>query len=105
VYLGTFAVANNFDYRLVFLLLTLPQLFEWICSPRHRLSSVAAVTLVATIVQLWVGSLSEWLQLWDELASWAVAGLLAALVVASGPSLEAIRRSSLIRRLSRLSAA
>ena len=29
IYLGTFAVANNFDYRLVFPLLTLPQLVEW----------------------------------------------------------------------------
>ena len=105
VYLGTFAVANNFDYRLVHLLLTLPQLFEWIRLTRHRLSSLAAVTLVAILVQLWVSSLSDWLHLWDELASWAVAGLLAALVVASGPSLEGIRRSRVIRRFSRLSAA
>jgi hypothetical protein len=101
VYLGTFAVANNFDYRLVFLLLTLPQLFEWVCSPQHRLSSVAAVTLVAILVQLWVGSLSEWLQLWDELASWAVAGLLTALVIATGPSLHIIGRLAGAHLLSR----
>ena len=42
IYLGTFAVANNFDYRLVFLLLTLPQLVEWVRTPAHRLSSLAS---------------------------------------------------------------
>jgi hypothetical protein len=80
IYLGTFAIANNFDYRLVFLLLTLPQLVEWIRRPAHRLSSLASATLVAIIVLLWVGSLSEQLNLWDELASWAVAALLIGVV-------------------------
>ena len=47
IYLGTFAAVNNFDYRLVFLLLTLPQLVEWACMPSHRLSSLAAITLIA----------------------------------------------------------
>ena len=46
IYLGTFATANNFDYRLVFLLLTLPQLVEWASMPAHRLSSLASATLV-----------------------------------------------------------
>jgi len=93
IYLGTFAAANNFDYRLVFLLLTLPQLVEWACMPAHRLSQLALATLVAVIVLLWVGSLSRWLNLWDELASWAVAGLLAAVVAATVPSLDSVRKS------------
>jgi hypothetical protein len=29
IYLGTFALGNNWDYRLIFLILLLPQLFEW----------------------------------------------------------------------------
>jgi len=93
IYLGTFAAANNFDYRLVFLLLTLPQLVEWTCMPAHRLSRLAWATLVAIIVLLWVGSLSQWLDLWDELASWAVAGLLAAIVAATVPGLASLRKS------------
>ena len=93
IYLGTFAVANNFDYRLVFLLLTFPQLIEWACMPEHRLSRLALATLVAIVVLLWVGSLSQWLNLWDELASWAVAGLLAAVVAATVPGLDAVRKS------------
>ena len=93
IYLGTFAAANNFDYRLVFLLLTFPQLIEWASIPEHRLSRLALVTLVAIVLLLWVGSLSRWLNLWDELASWAVAGLLAAVVAATVPGLDAVRKS------------
>jgi hypothetical protein len=93
IYLGTFAAANNFDYRLVFLLLTLPQLIEWACMPEHRLSRLALATLVAIIVLLWVGSLSQWLDLWDELASWVVAGLLAVVVAATVPGLDSVRKS------------
>jgi hypothetical protein len=91
IYLGTFAVANNFDYRLVFLLLTLPQLVEWVRTPAHRLSSLASITLVGILLLLWVSSLSEQLDHWDELASWGVAGLLAAIVAATVPGLSTIR--------------
>ena len=88
------ASLGQFLYLLkVFLLLTLPQLVEWACMPAHRLSWLALATLVAIIVLLWVGSLSQWLNLWDELASWAVAGLLAAVVAATVPGLDSIRKS------------
>jgi hypothetical protein len=91
IYLGTFAMANNFDYRLVFLLLTLPQLVEWASSPTHHLSSLAATTFTSIVVLLWVGSLSEQLHLWDELASWIVAGELTALLAVTLPPLSSIR--------------
>jgi hypothetical protein len=91
IYLGTFATANNFDYRLVFLLLTLPQLVEWAAHPAHRLSSLAAATLLSILVLLWVGSLSEQLHLWDELASWIVAGELTALIAVTLPRLSSLR--------------
>ena len=78
VYLGTFAVGKNFDYRLVFLLLTLPQLCMWARISTHQLSSLASASVVAILALLWVGSLSQLLALWDELASWIVAGLLTA---------------------------
>ena len=77
----------------MFLLLTLPQLVEWACLPAHRLSSLALAALVAVIVLLWIGSLSQWLNLWDELASWVVAGLLAAVVAATVPRLDSVRKS------------
>jgi len=67
IFLGTFAVGNNFDYRLVFTLLTLPQLFDWATEeqgePRGRL---AAITIVALLALLWIGALSEPLRLGDD---------------------------------------
>jgi hypothetical protein len=90
IYLGTFAIGKNFDYRLVFLLLTLPQLCTWARIPTHRLSSLASASVVAILVLLWVGSLSQLLALWDELASWIVAGLLTAVAVATVPRLATV---------------
>jgi hypothetical protein len=95
IYLGTFATGNNFDYRLVFLLLTLPQLVEWARTPTHHLSSLASAALLAILVMLWVGSLSQALSLWDEVASWSVAGLLAAIGAATVPSAGLLRDSVL----------
>jgi len=97
IYLGTFVTANNFDYRLVFLLLTLPQLVAWASVPGHRLSLLASTTLGATILLLWVGALSEALNLWDELVSWAVAGLLTAVIAATVPRWHSVRTSMLGR--------
>jgi hypothetical protein len=86
IFLGTFAIGNNFDYRLVFLLLTLPQLFDWVTEqpsdPRGWLASVATV-IVLTL--LWIGALSDPLRLMDELVTWPAVALLAALLAASVP--------------------
>ena len=89
IYLGTFATANNFDYRLIYLLLTLPQLCEWAGSKGNPRAPLAATTLAAVVMLLWVGSLSRLLRLWDELASWAVAGLWTAVI--SGTFLHLLR--------------
>jgi hypothetical protein len=94
IFLGTFAVGNNFDYRLVFTLLTLPQLFEWATSEgggaRNRL---AVVSIVALLALLWIGALSEPLRLGDEVVTWAVVGLMVALLGASVPRLRAVWRA------------
>jgi hypothetical protein len=92
LYVGTFAVFRNYDYRLVYLLLTLPQLLQWIRQggagdPRR---SLAALGLVAVVLGLWVGAWSEPLRLADELVSWAVAGLLVVLSAASVPRLTTL---------------
>jgi hypothetical protein len=91
VFLGTFAVGNNFDYRLVFLLLTLPQLMAWASAsevePRRWLG---AVTLLSVLVLLWIGALSEPLALWDEVVTWATVLLFSLLLAASVPRLGTI---------------
>jgi hypothetical protein len=85
-YIGTFLTRKSGDYRLVFLLLTLPLLFEWVRgdprAPRTVTSRVAIVTVVAG---LWVGALSPFIGPWDELASWGVALVLTALLAATVP--------------------
>ena len=50
IYVGTFCVFHSFDYRLVFLLLTIPQLLLWAREGR----SIAYVTLAALLATLWL---------------------------------------------------
>jgi hypothetical protein len=87
-YLGTFISRKSGDYRLVFLLLTLPLLLEWGAGARSSMrTSVARAGLVAVIAALWVGALSPFIGPWDELASWAAATVLVLLLAASLPRL------------------
>jgi Glycosyltransferase family 87 len=92
LYVGTFAVFKNYDYRLVYLLLTLPQLMRWVSQgrPSDPRTSLAGLGLAVTVLALWIGTLSEQLVLMDELVSWAVAGLLLALTAASVPRLATL---------------
>jgi hypothetical protein len=93
IYLGTFATRKNGDYRLVFLLLTLPLLLAWadarMREPRRR---AARAALGAVLAALWLGALSPYVGPADELASWAVAGLFVALLAATVPPLRHRRR-------------
>jgi hypothetical protein len=71
----------------------LPQLIEWAALPTHRLCSLAAATLLSILMLLWVGSLSEQLHLWDELATWIVAGELTALIAVTLPRVSSLRHT------------
>ena len=91
IFLGTFAVGNNFDYRLVFTLLTLPQLFDWVTEePGDPRRGLAGITIVAVLTLLWIGALSHVLRLTDEVVTWATVGLIVALLGASIPRLREI---------------
>jgi hypothetical protein len=52
VYVCTYAVARSFDYRLVFLLATVPQLVRWAAG-----SNIARLALVALVAAMWF---DEW---------------------------------------------
>lgn len=87
LFLGTFAAGNNWDYRLVFLLLLLPQLLAWIVDPSpDPRGSMAAFATVSVLVLLWIGAVSRWIVAADEVATWTTAALLLALLCASIPS-------------------
>lgn len=82
IYLGTFLLGNNWDYRLIFLLFTLPQLVEW---ARH--SRMAGYTLSAVLLSFayfWFRNISPAYFL-DELANWFVFTGLIYLFLSSAP--------------------
>lgn len=97
LYLGTFVLSNNFDYRLVFVLLTMPQLFSWI-RDEGLIARLAGGCLTSALVLLWVGALSPYVAATDEIASWATAGFLGSLVAASIPPAHEMKRSLVRRR-------
>jgi hypothetical protein len=96
IYVGTFVIGNSFDYRLVFLLLTLPLLLRW-PAPRREVGNrlnLPPITVAVVMVALWIGTLSEQLRLADELVSWTLAGLLLVLLVRSAPQIGTLIQSS-----------
>lgn len=87
IYVGTFLLGNNFDYRLMFLILTMPQMTVWVRSPARGIRACSVVVLVFTFLSLWglfigptvrglpYGGLTAFAV--DEIANWIVfAGLL-----------------------------
>ena len=89
IYVGTFATANNWDYRLIFLLLILP----WAL---HQAPSVAFArfALGTVVVQLYIGGILTQRSLADEIVSWTVAALLAMLlIVATRSALSWMRQT------------
>jgi Glycosyltransferase family 87 len=95
LFLGTFALSINFDYRLVLLLLTLPQLFRWIGDPSHDpRGPLASAATVSILILLWIGPLSKPLALSDELVTWATAAILLTLLSASIGSLRSLMAST-----------
>jgi hypothetical protein len=102
VYAGSWVFGNNFDYRLAFLVLCVPQLWEW---ARLRSGPVpgASLALAALLATLWLSSLLPPLpfgaQTWytrlevppEEVLNLLLFGWLVAAVVATAPAF-AVRR-------------
>jgi glycosyl transferase family 87 len=52
-YIGTFLLGGNWDYRLMILLLVIPQLMSWRRSPSKSVRYTTTTTLVCVIISLW----------------------------------------------------
>ena len=65
-YVGTYVLARNFDYRLVFVLLTLPQLFRW----TRAGSRLAFLTIGAMLAAMWLDGYYSWF-IWPWLNDWS----------------------------------
>ena len=53
IYIGTFLLGNNWDYRLAFLVLVIPQLLEWTHSSYRAYRSAALGSLIAVMASCW----------------------------------------------------
>lgn len=81
IYVGTFFLGNNWDYRLVFLLLTLPQLIRW-AADKSPMRWVSRGVLAAVLLSLWHIAIHRLLSvvpggspaavMLDEAANWVV---------------------------------
>jgi len=100
VFVGTFCLGSNFDYRLLCLLLAVPQLVEWCTTARGTLRAACVATTTLIPLLLWsmtwrrllagaIGSETPGLIL-DELVTWAV---LVGLVLTLALSLPRPQRS------------
>jgi len=85
VFIGTFLLGNNWDYRLVFLILVIPQILNWGKAANQRAQFLSIATLALVFISCWhfvvwyapaLEDLKEVLFVFDELANWM---LLAAL--------------------------
>ncbi len=82
IYGGTFLLGNNWDYRLIFLLFTLPLLVRLIRGARSLQRTLAVAVLASIFVSLWSISIyrtfgglpfgSEACVLLDETANWVI---------------------------------
>ncbi len=69
IYIGTFLIGNNWDYRLVFLLFTVPQILVWLKTP-PRLTSISGLALMGIILTTWLSRYTVQVYLLDELINW-----------------------------------
>lgn len=53
IYIGTFLLGNNFDYRLMFLIFVIPQLIFWSERPIDRVTVISKIVLLNIYISLW----------------------------------------------------
>lgn len=100
VYVGTFLLGNNFDYRLAFLILVMPQLIEWARSINKTYRALAWMGIGLVFLSCWhlwiaeiplefiFGSVQDSKKFWiilDESFNWMLFLNLAYLLMASMP--------------------
>jgi len=69
VYIGTFLIGNNWDYRLIFLLFTIPQILAWL-KTQVQFESLSGLALIAIILTTWLSNNTYQVHYLDELLNW-----------------------------------
>ncbi len=96
IYTGTFFLGNNWDYRMIFLLFILPQLWTWSTHRSGVLRLPAVITLLMAGTSLWswcieprFARLPHGAEAWvwiDEVANWLLFAGLGYLAIATLPA-------------------
>jgi hypothetical protein len=101
IYVGTFLLGNNFDYRLAFLVLVVPQVVEWTFSADRLYRGLAWLNLALVLISCWhlwiieiplefiFGSVADSQKFWiifDEAINWILFASLGYLLFASVPA-------------------
>jgi hypothetical protein len=88
IYCGSFLLlGSNYTYRLMFLLLCLPQLFDWIASPSIDDAGsrrIAYLLLGSCIISMWLKFHPEKTLHINQITDWVLFGVLAMLIVLNG---------------------
>ena len=53
IYIGTFLMSNNFPYKLIFLIFTIPQLILWAKYTATNISIISKSTIIAVFISMW----------------------------------------------------
>lgn len=78
IFIASFLLINNWDYRLIFLIFTLPQLVIWIASEANKLIRIVSIISVGSIIwTTWFLEINRLLNgkiAWmaDELSNWVL---------------------------------
>lgn len=95
IYIATFLLGNNWDYRLIFLIFTIPQFILWTKSNVKNLKFIAILSIISIIYTMWYldfvvifshkGPLPiVWVV--DELSNWALFSVLTFLFIITLPN-------------------
>ena len=94
IYVGTFLLGNNWDYRLAFLILVMPQILQWAKHTDRSYSFAARTVLALVLISCWhfvvwfapsLMNVKELLFGIDELANWMLVAGFSYLLSASMP--------------------
>ena len=90
IYTGCFLIGTNYDYRLIFLIFTIPQLVAWLRNKEKGTSFVPLITLLAIVFSLWSFFITRYLGqkltfLLEEFANWIIFAGMLYLFLASVP--------------------
>jgi len=94
IYVGTFLLGNNWDYRLAFLILVMPQLLQWTKYADKAYSIMAKAILALVLISCWhfifwfaptLTNFKEIIFIIDEAANWMLVAGFSFLLFASMP--------------------